>query len=256
MARRVAVRGLVVLAAAAVTLLPQAASAQDGTTTVPPTTTAAPTTVAPTTTRPATTTAAPTTRPPVTTVSPTTVPATTTTAAPAADESDDSNDWLLWVIVAAIAVVAIALVAWLLANRASQRKAVAAAHTRNYQQLVGEAIWLHDQASVDLLGAGSRAPDRIRMEWDDVRRRSRELQSQSTTLALSAPPETAPSLQRLGQAVGGLTGALDTYVDLRARDDIDDTVQTAMRASAEAVDLRRRELEAATEALRAQMGSA
>jgi hypothetical protein len=156
----------------------------------------------------------------------------------------------VWVIAAAAAVLAIGLIVALVARRASQRNAVAATQSQRYQQLVGEAMWLHDQASVDLLGAGGRDPERVRLEWNDVRRRADELQNQSTTLALNAPAETSPVLQQLGRAVGGLTGALDTYVGLRSRDAIDDTLQPALTASADAVGLRRRELEAAIDALR------
>ena len=116
--------------------------------------------------------------------------------------------------------------------------------------LIGEAIWLHDQASVDLLGAAGRPPERVQAEWDDVRRRANELRSRCTTSALSAPPATAQDLQRLGDAVGGVTGALDTYLTLRMRPDVDDSMQAALRASTDAVELRRRDLEAAIDSIR------
>jgi hypothetical protein len=235
-----------VVACAALLAVAGAAAAQDPTTSEPPTT-AAPPTTAPTTAPPPTT-ASPTTARPTTTA---TTQATTTTGPDGGDDSD--VDWALVALVAASALVAVLLIA-LLAAAASRRSRARATLDRRIAHLVGGAEWLHDQASLDLVGA-AYTPDRLRSAWADTRRRVNDLGAEAATLAADAHDERLRGeLGDIGRALGLLGGALDTSVGLRLQES--GQVPGAAMASAEAADVvnqRRHQLRAAIAPLAARV---
>ena len=92
-----------------------------------------------------------------------------------------------------------------------------------------------------MAGAGL-SPERLRVGWEDTRRRMIDLSGQCGALAVGADRATGLDLQRLGQALDGLTGALDTNVALRLRAATDPSTAEALRASNAAVDARRSDL--------------
>jgi len=211
------------------------------------TTTQAPTTAAPTTaTTQAPTTQAPTTRPPATTATTaattTSTEATTTTTTEAA--GDDSVDWGLIALIAGIALVVILLVA-LIAGAASRRRRTQGMLRRRIAQVVGGAEWVHDQASLDLMGA-TQSPERLRAGWDDTRRRINNLGSEATAIAVDADDEAlAHELRTLSHSLGLLAGALDTSVGLRLQGGDAPGARAAIDESFVTVSERRYELEAA-----------
>ena len=212
------------------------------------TTTSAPATTQPPTTQPPTTpsTAAPTTSPPATTATtqPTTTTAATTTTAPG-DEGDDSDvDWGLVALIAGIAVVVILLIA-LIAGAASRRSRAKGRLDRRIAHVVGGAEWVHDQASLDLMGA-TQSPERLRGAWDDTRRRINDLGAEATAIAVDADDQDlAGQLRNLSHALGLLAGSLDTSVGLRLQGGDGPGTRSAVEESLVTVNDRRHELRSA-----------
>ncbi len=196
-----------------------------------------------------TTEAAPTTEPPATDHDATTEPpiATTTpagpdtTLAPAEEEEGSDVDWALILTIVAIVVVA-ALLFGLISAAARRRSQAKGSLNRRISHLVGGAEWIHDQASLDLVG-GTYTPDRLRSAWEDTRRRMNDLGAEATALAVDAhDKQLQQELRVLSHSIGLLAGALDTSVGLRLQDRQDATTAMAAGASAEAVNQRRHDL--------------
>jgi predicted small lipoprotein YifL len=212
------------------------------------TTTSAPATTQPPTTQPPTTpsTAAPTTRPAATTAA--TEPATTTTAATTTapgDDGDDSGvDWGLIALIAGIAAVVILLIA-LVAGAAGRRSRARGLLDRRIGHVVGGAEWVHDQASLDLMGA-TQSPERLRAAWADTRRRINDLGAEATAIAVDADDEDlARQLRNLSHALGLLAGSLDTSVGLRVQGGDGPGTRAAVEESLATVNDRRHELRSA-----------
>jgi len=207
------------------------------------------TTSAPATTQPPTTpsTAAPTTRPAATTA--TTEPATTTTVATTTtapgDDGDDSGvDWGLIALIAGIAAVVILLIA-LVAGAAGRRSRARGLLDRRIGHVVGGAEWVHDQASLDLMGA-TQSPERLRAAWADTRRRINDLGAEATAIAVDADDEDlARQLRNLSHALGLLAGSLDTSVGLRVQGGDGPGTRAAVEESLATVNDRRHELRSA-----------
>jgi len=197
-----------------------------------------------------TTEAAPTTEPPAT-ITPTTEPppsiATTTpvgpdtTLAPAEEEEGSDVDWALILTIVAIVVVA-ALLFGLISAATRRRSQAKGSLNRRISHLVGGAEWIHDQASLDLVG-GTYTPDRLHSAWEDTRRRMNDLGAEATALAVDAhDKQLQQELRVLSHSIGLLAGALDTSVGLRLQDRQDASTAMAAGASAEAVNQRRHDL--------------
>jgi hypothetical protein len=214
--------------------MPAPAQAQPTTTTTPPTT-AAPSTEAPTTLPP--TTVAPTT---AATSGPT---AATLAPAPAGD-SGSGVDWGAVGLVVGILLVVAAIIA-LIASAARKRAHEQGTLQRRIAHVVGGAQWVHDQASLDLIGS-TQSPDRLRVAWDDTRRRMNDLGAEASAIAVDAhDQQAAGELRRLSQALGLLAGALDTSVGLRLNGGTDPATAAATDESFMTVNERRHELRAA-----------
>jgi hypothetical protein len=199
----------------------------------------------PTTTTPAPT-SAPTTLPP--TSAPTTVATvgpTPATLAPApAGDTGSGVDWAAVGLVVAILLVVAGLIA-LVSGAAHKRRREQGTLHRRIAHVVGGAQWVHDQASLDLVG-GTRSPDRLRVAWDDTRRRMNDLGAEASAIAADAHDEhVAGELRALGHALGLLAGALDTSVGLRLDGGTDPRTAAATDESYMAVNERRHELHAA-----------
>lgn len=207
----------------------------------PSPTTAAPTTAAPTTAAP--TTVAPTTAPPTTTA-PTVAP--TLAPEPAGGGADDDSEvnWGAIGAVVGIILVVAALIA-LISSRSRKQAQEKGTLNRRIAHVVGGAQWVHDQASLDLIGS-TQSPDRLRVSWDDTRRRMSDLGAEVSSIAVSAhDKQVAGELRALGHALGLLEGALDTSVGLRMRGGYDAGTVAATDESFVAVNERRHELHAA-----------
>lgn len=216
--------------------MPAPAQAPPTTATSPPTT-AAPTTEAPTTLPP--TTAAPTT---AATTGPT--PATLAPAPGAGGDSGSGVDWGAVALVVAIILVVAAIIA-LIAGATRKRAREQGTLQRRIAHVVGGAQWVHDQASLDLVG-GTQSPDRLRVAWDDARRRMNDLGAETAAIAVHARDDhVAGELRALGHALGLLAGALDTSVGLRLDGGTDPRTAAAIDESYMTVNERRRELHAA-----------
>jgi hypothetical protein len=204
------------------------------TTTLPPPT--VPTTLPPTTAAPTTgTTQAPVT---VGTEAP-----TATTVAPAGGDSNDTN-WALVALAVGIVIV-IGLIVALLAGNAGKRSRQQGALQRRIAHVVGGAQWVHDQASLDLIG-GTQPPDRLRVAWDDTRRRMNDMGAEATSIAVDAHDQyIADELTALSHALGLLVGALDTSVGLRLDGTGDPRTVAATNESFLTVNERRHDLHAA-----------
>lgn len=204
-----------------------------------------------TTTEATTTTAEPTTT--ETTEAPTTATtqdATTTTAGdpttevtePVADSNGgDDIDWALVGIIAAIVVVVLAII-WLLIAAGRSRARDERVQTRHIRDIVSRAEWIHDDVSLEVMGAMA-SPDRLRVTWADARRRINDLASEATSLAArDTDQRRADDLRRLSHALGRLAGSLDTHVSLQLQEPTDPSTQAALAASADTVAQRRNEL--------------
>ncbi len=228
------------VAAAGVAAASGAAPVAQPTTSTAPTTTSAPTTTEAPTSPP--TTAAPTTAATTATTATTVV---ATTAAPAGTgDNGTSVNWGLVALIAAIVVVVIAVIA-LIAGRARKRSAEQGVLHRRIAQVVGGAQWVHDQASLDLIG-GTQSPDRLRVGWDDTRRRMNDMGAEATAIAVDVhDQQLAGELRQLTHALGMLAGALDTNVGLRLSGRTDPGSVAATDESYVTVNERRHDLRAA-----------
>jgi hypothetical protein len=164
---------------------------------------------------------------------------------PVSDDDDGDTDQLL--LIGGIVLVAL-LVLWvlysLLASRRRRRQAV----DERIEHLTSGARWVHDQSSLELI-SGAPSPERLQAAWMDTRRRTNDLASGASETAATAHGDDSTRLRRLAGALMGLQGALDTHVDLRLQQSGDPNASMALRESADAVNDRRYELEAAIDAL-------
>jgi hypothetical protein len=189
----------------------------------------------------------PTTETPTTETSPST--ATTTPEGPsttvALEEDGGSDvDWGPILIIVAVIGVA-ALVFGLISSAARRRSQAKGSLDRRLSHVVGGAEWIHDQASLDLVG-GTYTPDRLRGAWEDTRRRMNDLGAEATALAVDAhDQQLQQQLRALSHSLGLLAGALDTSVGLRLQDARDPGTAMAASASADVVNQRRHDLMAA-----------
>src|SRR5262245_3071047 len=212
--------------------------------------TAQPTTSTTTVTTSAPTTTA-TTSPPATTAT-TTAPTTVTTAAaptvtPAPGATTGGNDDINWgaiaLVVAILAVIGIIIA--MISSRSRKQAAARGAVNHRISRVVGGAQWVHDQASLDLIGA-TQSPDRLRVGWDDVRRRMNDMGAEASSIAVDAHDQKlAGELRQLTQALGMLAGALDTNVGLRVSGRTDPGSVAATDESYITVNERRHDLHAA-----------
>ncbi len=214
-----------------------------------PTTTTVPTTEEPTTEEP--TTEPPTTEQPTTAEDVTTTTAATATTEAAGDDDSDI-DWGLIALIAGIAL-AVVLLLWLVISQVSRSSREHETLDRRIAHLVGGAQWVHDQASIDLMG-GTQSPERLRAAWTDTRRRVYDLATQASEAAVSARGDVVGELRRLSTALTDLEGAIDTHVDLRLRAHGNDAgANIAVNESAETVNERRHALRAAIAPLAARV---
>jgi hypothetical protein len=173
----------------------------------------------------------------VATVAPT--PAATT----AADDGSSVN-WALLAVLVAIVLVLAAIIA-LVRNRSQAQSRERGTLHRRIAHVVGGAQWVHDQASLELIGS-TVPPERLRVSWDDTRRRMNDLGAEVSTIAVGAHDKAVSAeLRTLGHALGLLEGALDTSVGLRLRGGYDAGTVAATDESFVAVNERRHELRAA-----------
>jgi hypothetical protein len=189
-------------------------------------------------------TSAPTTEEPATTQPPATeAPGTTVAPTEPADEGDSGSsiDWGTVAIVAAIVAVVAGLIA-LIAGTASKRSRATTSLDRELAQVVGGAEWIHDQASLELIG-GTHPPERLGPAWEDTRRRINDLGTHATAIAVDAKDETlSQQLYALTHALGLLGGALATSVGLRLQGGNDPGTRAAVDESFVTVNDRRHEL--------------
>lgn len=202
----------------------------------------------PTTTTTAPTTSATTEAP--TTEAPTSPPTTATVGTPAtlapapSGDAGSGVDWGAVGLVVAILLVVAGIIA-LISSASHKRRREQGALQRRIAHVVGGAQWVHDQASLDLVG-GTQAPERLRVAWDDTRRRMNDLGAEASAIAVDAhDPHVAGELRGLSHALGLLAGALDTSVGLRLDGGTDPRTAAATDESYMTVNERRHELHAA-----------
>jgi hypothetical protein len=208
----------------------------------------------PTTSTTTATTSAPTTAttsPPVTSA-PTTAATTATTAAspavtPQPGATTGGTDNVNWGAIAAVVgiLIVIGLIIALLSSRSRKRSAAQGAVNHRISRVVGGGQWVHDQASLDLIG-GTQSPDRLRVSWDDTRRRMNDLGAEASAIAVDAhDQQLAGELRQFTYALGMLAGALDTNVGLRMSGRTDPGSVSATDESYATVNERRHDLHAA-----------
>ena len=167
---------------------------------------------------------------------------------------EDTVRWVVLGIVAVVALIVIGAVASSMGRRRQQEQSRHAGERRVAQERIGRVVggadWVHDQVALEVLGT-TADPQRLRMNWDDARRRIHDLSSEATTLAVNSDPDTELALRNLSRTLGALAGAIDTNVQLRVSAAPDDAAaQEALRASNLAVESRRTDLQAAIAPLR------
>jgi hypothetical protein len=120
------------------------------------------------------------------------------------------------------------------------RDARAAQRDSDVNQMLSAASWVHDSASLEVLGAPS---DQAAAQWQNVRPRVAEVQTQAGALAMgSGSPELDAAASSLSQAAGSFAGAMDSYVAMQQRRDAPEELLAEARGG---VMTRRRELQAA-----------
>ena len=164
------------------------------------------------------------------------------TEAPEDAESESNEDLLLWLLVILVmALVGVAI--WAAVSRRSQQKSDAMINvSTRVNGVIAAGNWLHDSASLEILGAPSAA---VAARWQNVRPRAVELQMEAASLGQGSGSQQMDSaLNSLAQTIGSFVGAMDGYVSLQATEseNVSPELLTSARQSVEA---RRRDLGAA-----------
>ncbi len=183
-----------------------------------------------------------------------TVPVGSTDDDRSTDGSEDRGGFGIvdWLVLAAIASAAIAVLLIVTSGSQRQTEVPTAKPSRLQRQLydvIARAHWIHDRASVDVLGAPNARQTRSR--WREIRPRMIRIESRIATIAVgTGVPALDRRLLHLGRCIADLRGAEERYVaaELTAtgaatRDQGEQLVQSAL----EAVLAERRELLAAIE---------
>ena len=132
------------------------------------------------------------------------------------------------------------------ASRRSDNKiAAGAALNGRLDEIIGGSRWLVDQGSVEI--ARTTDPVLLRSSWDDLRRRTIDLEGTVASLAAGTGDRGLDeSLHYLGQRVAGLRSSLESLVLLRTAEDA--SSQQALIASTEhTVHERRQQVAAAVD---------
>ena len=145
-----------------------------------------------------------------------------TTEAPAAEGDQASDDGLSteeWVLLGVLAVVVVAVIAGITsaASRRSATKAAASSELHaQLSEIVGTSRWIHDSGSVEILLATD--PTQAQSAWMEVRRRMVDVEGQISAMAAGTTDTNLQAvLRNLGQSVGELRGAAETYVSAKLR---------------------------------------
>ena len=157
----------------------------------------------------------PETDPPSTEAPPASSPPAGADQQPTTEDAMSTEDWILLGI---LGVAAFALIVGVTsaAHSHSEKKAAALAEqNRSIGEIVGTSRWIHDQGSVEVLRQTD--PGLLDRSWDDLRGRMVDLEARiATKRSATDDGDLGRSLDRLGQAVAGLRGALTSYVSLSA----------------------------------------
>jgi hypothetical protein len=157
----------------------------------------------------------PSTDPPGTEAPPASDPPAGGDQQPTTDDAMSTEDWILLGI---LGVAAFALIVGVTsaAHSHSEKKAAALAEqNRSIGEIVGTSRWIHDQGSLEVLRQTD--PGALERSWDDLRGRMVDLEARiATKRSATDDGDLGRSLDRLGQAVAGLRGALTSYVSLSA----------------------------------------
>jgi hypothetical protein len=144
-------------------------------------------------------------------------------------------DWVLIAIFGAIVAVAALLFGMMSVAKRRGAQEAQRALDRRISHVVREAEWVHDQASLDLVG-DTYTGDELRAAWEDTRHRMNDVGREATALADDAPDEQLrQELQALCYALDLLVEALATSVGLRLGDAQDPASTTPAPAATEAV---------------------
>ncbi|MGI9623477.1 MAG: hypothetical protein ACR2PK_11620 [Acidimicrobiales bacterium] len=158
-----------------------------------------------------------------------------------AEEGLSSEDWLIIALlgVAAIAIVLFATSA--ASKRSDDKRAAQASLNSRLGQITGNARWIHDQGSADVMRATD--PQQLRSVWNDTRTRMVDLEGNIATQAATVKdPTTQQALTNLQSSVAGLRGALESDVSTRLDETADDSLR---QSSGQTVYSRRQQLQAA-----------
>lgn len=157
-------------------------------------------------------------RPEATTPPVTEAPPATETPAPEAPSDSGEEDESLALLLAIALIVLVAVLIGGAIGRRSQKPErprqdlQGAQRNSDVNNVLATATWLHDSASLDLLSASS---GRLSEQWQNVRPRAADLQTQAAALALgSNSPELDAAASALSQAAGAFAGAMDGYVSI------------------------------------------
>lgn len=165
--------------------------------------------------------------------------------APAADEDNTPAFLVGLVLIVLIAV----LIGTAIGGRSRKRDephrpAQGAQRNSEINNMLATASWLHDSASLDLLSTQS---GQLAQQWQSVRPRAADLQTQAAALAMgSGSPELDSAASTLSQAAGSFAGAMDGYVAMQTSKDAGEAVTAELQAEAKSgVMARRQELQRA-----------
>lgn len=188
------------------------------------------------------------TLPEATTPPPTDAPAVPETPAPEETTEDNTLAFVLALILIVLVAIGIGTA---IGGRSRKREespghrdAQATRRDSDVNTMLATASWLHDSASLDVLGA---SPGQASMKWQSVRTQVAELQTRAGALALgSGSPELDTAASALSQAAGSLAGAMDSYVSMETQKGAGEAVSDELLADAKnSVMARRQELQRA-----------
>ncbi len=183
-------------------------------------------------------------RPEATTPPVTEAPPETETPAPEPPaDGGEEDDSLAWLLAIALIVLVAVLIGGAIGGRSRKREhprqdLQGAQRNSDVNNALATASWLHDSASLDLLSASS---GQLSEQWQNVRPRAADLQTQAAALALgSNSPELDAAASALSQAAGAFAGAMDAYVSIETKEGVSGELAAEAKAT---VMTRRQELQ-------------
>ena len=130
------------------------------------------------------------------------------------EEGLSDEDWLIIAILAVAAFAVILVATSLSSSRSRKKEAARASFNRSLDQVIGGSRWVHDQATIDVLGATN--PEQLRHIWNNTRARIVDVEGDVAVFSAGiSDPGLQHSLATLGQSLAETRSVLESNVATR-----------------------------------------